>query len=633
MLQAINDRAKGILGWIIIAFISVPFALWGIQEYLGDDKPQYVASVNDSEITSRDFEEAMARYRERLKSQFGGELPNSPAFDSQMKKMVLEQLISSRVLESTSYKSGFRISDALLANKIKTMEPFQQDGKFMASSYEQLLRSQGMSVSEFEYLMRRDLLTQQLQNGVTQSTIVAKPSLQLVSQLTNQSRDISYLLIKQASYHSDISFTDDEVQQFYTQNQNRYMHPEQVSLAYIEFKADQLAADIPVDQEAVRRAYDEYVATISEQEERKAKHILVKVAESASDADKASAKQKAESILAKLKSGESFEKLAKTESDDPGSASQGGDLGWVNRGMMVPAFDDALFKLKKNEISDPVQTGFGFHIIRVDDIKASEPDSFENKQQELIAEVKQHEIDNLFYERSEVLATLAYENDETLLPAADALGVKVQHSNLFSRMAGQGIAGHDAIRKAAFSETVLKEGRNSDVIELGKNHIAVIRVDEHKDSKPKTLNEVRAAVEMALKSQKARQKAQAAGLQAMADVQQLKSLKAFEKSRHYEIKSPGFIRRDYAEADREIVKTAFEMARPENNQPEFTSIDLTNGDVAVIQLNAVKTSSDINQADVAALTQQIQAEISEQEMLAILSYLKSQSEIIQTEEL
>ena len=632
MLQAINDRAKGILGWIIIAFISIPFALWGIQEYLGNNQPNYVAKVNDSEISSRDYEEALARHRDRLKAQFGGNLPDSPALDSQIKKMVLEQLVSSSVLETTSEKQGFRISDGLLATKIRTMEPFLQDGKFMASTYEQLLRSQGMSVGEFEYLMRRDLLSQQLQKGVTQSTIIDKSSVGLVNRLQNQTRDLSYLLIKQASYHGDVTITDEEVTQYFNQNQDRYMHPEQVSIAYIEFKGDQLASDIPVDEEAVRRAYDEYVASISEQEERKARHILIKMDETASEAAKAETKKKAESILAKLQSGESFEELAKTESDDIGSAKQGGDLGWVTRGMMVQGFEDALFTLQKNQLSDLVQTGFGFHIIRLDDLKAVKPDSFESKKQELVDQVRQHEIDNLFYERSELMATMTYENDQTLLPAADALGIKVQRSNLFTRSSGQGIASHDAIRTTAFADTVLKEGRNSEIIELGKNHIAVLRIDEHKTAKPKTLDEVKAAVEMALKSQKARQKAQAAGLQALADVQQSKSLKAFEKDKHYDYKSLGFIKRDNAEADRAIIKAAFDMNKPEGDEPSFTSIDLNNGDVAVIQLSAVKESAEPDQANVAAISQQLAAEISQQEMLAILSYLKSQSEIIMTGE-
>ncbi|MCW8853731.1 MAG: SurA N-terminal domain-containing protein [Gammaproteobacteria bacterium] len=629
MLQAINDKAKGILGWIIIAFISVPFALWGIQEYLGNDKPNYIAKVNDSEISVREYDEALARHKERLKSMLGGELPDSPAFDSQMKKQVLEQLVSSRVLESSSLKAGFRISDELLANKIKTMEPFLQDGKFMVATYEQLLRSQGMSVAEFEYLMRRDLLTQQLQNGVIQSSIVGKSTFELVNRLQNQSRDISYLLIKQASYHNSITLTDSEIEQYYSNNQNRYMYPEQVSVSYIEFKGDHLASNIPVDEEAVRRAYDEYVAVISEQEERQARHILIQLDESADETLKAEKKKKAESILARLQAGESFDKLARAESDDKGSASKGGDLGWINRGMMVPDFEDALYKLKKNETSGVIQTGFGFHIIRLDDIKATQAESFEAKKQEIIAQVKQSEIDNLFYERSELMASMAYENDQTLQPAADALGIKIQQSGFFSRTSGQGLASNDAVRSAAFSEAVLKGGHNSEVIELDKNHIIVLRLDEHKTAKPKALQEVRASVEMALRMQKAKQKAQAAGLQAMADLQQLKSLEAFDKSKHYELNNPGFIKRDYAEADIAIVKAAFEMPKPEGNEPSFTSIDLNNGDVVVIQLAAVNepSSSDAT-ADLSKVRQQIETEIANQEMLAILSYLKSQSEIV-----
>ena len=632
MLQAINDRAKGILGWVIIAFISVPFALWGIQEYLGNDVAGYVAKVNDSEITARDYDEALSRQRERLKSMLGGELPDSPAFDSQMKNQVLEQLVSSRVLETSSLKAGFRISDDLLASKIKTMKPFLQDGKFMTATYEQLLRSQGMSVSEFEYLMRRDLLTQQLQNGVIRSSIVGKSTLELVHRLENQSRDISYLLIKQASYNDSVSFTDDEVQQYYSQNQDRYMHPEQVSVSYIEFKGDHLANDVAVDEEAIKRAYDEYVADISEHEERQAKHILIQLDESASDTVKSEKKNKADSILARLQAGESFEQLAKAESDDKGSAAKGGDLGWVSRGMMVPAFDAALYKLKKDEISDVIQTGFGFHIIRLTDIKATQPDSFETRKQQLIAQLKQHEVDNMFYERAELMASMTYENDETLQTAADALDIKIQQTDFFSRASGPAVASNEAVRSAAFSETVLKDGRNSEVIELDKNHIIVLRLDEHKPAKPKTLQEVRGSVEMALRMQKSKQKAQAAGLQAMVDLQQLKSLKAFDKSKHYELNSPGFIKRDYAEADRSIIKAAFDMARPEGDDPAFSSVDLANGDIAVIQLVAVKESSASDTtADLSKIRQQIQNEISNQEMLAILSYLKSRSEITLTD--
>ncbi|MDH5766190.1 MAG: peptidylprolyl isomerase [Gammaproteobacteria bacterium] len=589
--------------------------------------------VNDSEITEREYDEAVARHRERLKTQFGGKLPDSPAFDKQIKKLVIDQLVASRVLETNTVKSGYRISDDMLANRIKTMEPFLQDGKFMASTYEQLLRSQGLSVAEFEYLMRRDLLTQQLQQGVTRSTVLTRPTLNLVNSLQNQSRDISYLLIKQASYHESISVTDEEVEQYYNQNKDRYMHSEQVSIAYIELKADQLVNDIPVDEEAVRRAYDEYVATISDKEERKAKHILVKAGETASETEKADAKAKAVSLLAKLKNGESFEMLAKAESDDKGSASQGGDLGWVPRGMMVPAFEDALFKLKKNTVSEIVQTGFGFHIIRLEDIKAGQPESFESKQQELTNQVKQNTVDSLFYERSELMATLAYENDETLLPAAEALDIKVQHSGFFSQFNGTGIASHEPVRTAAFSSTVLKESRNSELLELGKNHIAVIRIDEHKKPKPKTLQEVRTAVIATLKSQKAREKAQAAGLQALADVQQLKSLSAFEKNKHYEFKNPGFIKRDNTETDRAILKAAFEMMKPVGNEAEFSSIDLSSGDVAVIQLSAVKQSTLSDEKDLSAIQQQIENEISQQEMMAVLSYLKSQSEIVVKEEL
>jgi len=635
MLQSINDKAKGILGWIIIAFISVPFALWGIQEYIGGAPERFAAKINDHEISIRDYEQALARDRQRLQSMFGGNLPTDAAFEKSMKERVINQLVARNVLEQRVIGAGYRISNKALARKIQTMEAFQQDGKFASASYQQILNAQGMSVSQFEHLYRNDLVVQQLQDGVTKSSIVGKSTVEQINKLQQQTRDISYLIFKASSYTPDVSVTDEEIQQYYNENQDRYMHPEQVSISYVELKTDDLTVDVdvPVDEEALRRQYDEYLASLADKEQRKARHILVQLSDSADEATRAEKKQKIEDALSQLKSGASFDKLAKTISEDPGSASKAGDLGWVTKGMMVPAFEEALFKLKKGEISDVVKSSFGYHIIKLEDVKGSRPESFASKKEALLKELKQDEISNLFYERSELMATLAYENDDTLQVVADDMGLKIKQSKLFTRVSGQGIANNKAVRDAAFDSSILQNGHNSDVIELAKNLILVLRLDEHKAAKPKTLDEVRTIVEISLKSSKAKQQAQAAALQALADLQQGKSMDELAKDKHAELKKLGSVKREHTGADVEVIRAAFQMVKPVNSKKSYKSVELHDG-IAVVSVNSVNESPAENKGeDLLAIEKQLEADISNQEMSSILDYLKSQSEIIKAKEL
>ena len=633
MLQAINDKAKGLIGGIIILFISIPFALWGIQEYIGGAEQPFAAKVNDVEISVRDYEEAVARQRQRLQSVFGDRLPNDAAFEKRMKQQVIDQLIRQQLLDQVISATGYNIPDQTLAQKIQSLEAFQQNGQFIASTYKDILRSQGMSTSEFEHLYRRDLMQQQMQNGISKTSIVDKASLTLLDRLQNQTRDISYLLFKQSAYLPEVELTDEEIQQYYEENQDRYMHPEQVSLSYVELKPENISVDGSVNEESLRRQYDLYVASLAGNEQRKARHILIKLDDETDAETRAAKKQQLQQIREKIAAGESFEELAKQVSEDPGSAANGGDLDWVARGMMVPEFEDALFKLKAGEVSDIVTTSFGYHLIKLEDIKGEKPVPFEAKKVELVKAAQQEEIDNIFYERSELMATLAYENDQTLQPVVESLGLEIRKTDLFNRSAGKGIAENDAVRNAAFSESVLKEGRNSDVIELEKNHVVVIRVDQHQPSRAKSLDEVKAQLQMTLKSLKAKQKAQADALQALANLQQGADMKDLAKGKHVEFKALGDIKRDYMEVDKRIVNLAFQMQKPEAEEPVYDSVELTR-DVAVIALNDVKeASAEPSAEDLQALQAQLQSVVSNQEMTAMVEFLKSQSEIVVAKDL
>lgn len=631
MLQAINDKAKGILGWIIIALISIPFALWGIQEYIGGGQEQYAAIVNDTKISIREFDQALGRHKQRLESMFGGQLPQGEAFERQMKQQVVDQLISRQILEQLALSSGFRVSDKSLAEKIQAMDVFQQDGQFQVKNYEQLLSSQGMSVGGFEFLMRKDIVIQQLQEGIVNSSLVGKNYLDQIDQLQQQIRKVSFLSFKNNDYLTNISLTEEDTQQFFENNQSRYMHPEQLSVSYVEFKGDMISVDVPVEEENLRRQYDEYVASLAEREQRKARHILIQVDEIADETTKATKKQQIKDLLQKIKAGEDFASLASTASEDPGSSTQGGDLGWVSRGMMVPAFDDALFALNKGEVSAIVESGFGYHIIKLEDIKGETPVSFDKKKAELVKELKQQEIDNQFYEHSETMATLAYENDDTLQTVADALGLEIKHTGLFTRSSGQGIASDKKVRDTAFNPSVLKDGRNSDVIELEKNHILVLRIDEHKPSKSKALEEVRQQVEAAWKSQKSAELARQAAETSLSELKQGKTLK--ELSNKYSQQSElGEIRRDDKKSDQRIVQAAFKLPRP-GEKPEYDLVDLGNGSAVLILEKVIDATTASKKEQREALEKQIESMVSNQEFVAVLDYLKSQSDIVISDQL
>ena len=639
MLQAINDRSKGIVGGIIVFFLSVTFASWGIQEYLTGSKEKNAASINGSDISVREYEDAVGKQRQRYQSIFGANMPTDAAFESKMKQQVLDQLVLQRVLNQTVESNHYRIPNKTLAEKLQAIDAFKVDGKFNSATYQQTLAGQGMTSADFEQLYRRDLMAAQLQSGIDKSVILPDKIIQRYDQLQNQIRNVHYVVFNNAKITSEIAVTDEDVQNYFTKNQSRYQHPEQASISYIELKASELTAGntnvgSSVDEEQLRNQYNEYVAALSSKEERKVSHILVKVDATANAQLKDEAKKKITNIQEQLKSGKAFGELAKQYSDDTLSAKQGGDLGWISKGMTDAAFEQKLFAMnQKGDVSDVVETTFGYHIIQLDEIKSAKADPFEVKKIELIKTAQQQEIDNQFYDKSERLATLVYENDQALQPAAEALGLNIQNTGLFTQAGGVGVAANEAVRKAVFSEAVLKEGRNSEVIELARNHVLVLRINEHQPAKPMTLEEVKPFVVMAVKSEKAQQKIMATGLQAMADAKAGKSLESIAKEYQGELIKLGDIKRTHSGADTRVVQTAFSMSRPASQQASYDTVEIQNG-IALIAVNSISNTQDVSRPEeVLAAASLLEGDIAEQEMTAVLNYLKSQSDIVMATDL
>lgn len=630
MLQSIHDKAKGILGIIIVIFIGLVFALWGIGDYLTGAQEKFAAKVDDLQISQSQFDQALAQQRQRLQQTFQGELPEGEAFEQRLKQQVLEQLITQRVLQKMVAEEGYRVPDQVLAQQIKVMEAFQQDGAFSNDAYQAIVGAQGMSVKEFENLFRSDLAIQQLQDAVMQSSIVGKAELEILNRIQNQSRQVNYLLFADDYYMDQVEVTDEEIRDYFAANQQAYMNPETVRVAYVEITEDDLLKDIPLDEEALQRLYDDYVASQSGKEQRKARHILIELPSDASAQEQQARESEAAAILKQLQQGASFAQLAGEHSSDPGSASQGGDLGWISRGMMLPEFEQALFALDKGEISGLVKTSFGYHIVRVDEVRAEKTDSFADKKAELTQMLQARALEDQFYERSELMATTAYENDRSLQEVADVLGVKIKTSERFSRDAGEGIAASEVVRKAAFDTVVLNEGRNSDIIEVAPYHAVVLRIETHTEATPRQLDEVKSSIATLIRSQKAAEKARTAAQAALTEVEAGTPISSLQTPA--ELVELDALQRNSRSVDIGLLREVFSMPKPLDQQPVYSVTQLASG-TALIQLLSVSEPPAMTNEQLQQLAQQYQNEQATRDMSAVLDHLKSKVDVVRAERL
>ena len=595
MLQAINDRIKGWLGIVIVVLIGLPFALWGIQSYLDDAGPRYAAKVNDMEISANEFERSVSIQRQSMLRQYGGQLPIE---ENALRERTLTQLINQRLLESVTFENGYRISDSILSAKIKQL--FTVDGVFDRLGFEANANSLGMSIPMYEQALRNELRLQQMQSAIANSSFVTKEEMHNLAALNEQTRDITVLTFNAEHFSTAEKPAEEEIRQYYEANMQRFMVAEKIKIDYLEITSETLSQNVEIDEDQIKKMYDDYVASISGREERKARHILVKTS-----ADKAEAKEKIESIKQELEQGADFAELAKKYSQDSGSAVEGGDLGWVALGEMVKPFEQALFDMNlsdkdKAAISEIVETQFGYHLIKLDDVRSETIEPLESKRYGFEEELKADSIASMFYDLSERLASTAYENPDNLDVAAEELGLKIISSDYFFRNKGEGIAENEKLRSIAFSPLVLEQGSNSDTIEIGPTHVVVLRLQDHIPATAIPLQQVSAKIETILKAQNGHKQTKAAALDVKSKIdstikagESIESLKA-DGIRVDVISALG--RKDITKvSDPSILRSAFEISPGQNDTPSVKEIDLISGDVALIMLTKVNTPDSITQ--------------------------------------
>ena len=587
MLQFIRDNATGWIAWGIVILISIPFALWGIHQYVTPDSSVAVATVDDAEIGYYDFQRLYARRRQQLQSIIGGALVDADE-EARLRREVLDGMIDSEVLVRSGIDTGMRVGDEQLANTIQTQDVFQSDGRFSQDAYEGWLRSQGYSPGGFEENLRRSLLEQQIALGISESEFISGSGLRDAVRVRLQRRTFSLLTIPSVGFEGPEP-TDSEIRTHFEQNRSQYTAPERLRLRYLEIDLDEIAAGIKADDEELRALFEAEPERFVTPEKREVSHILVSVPSDAGTDEVEQARNRLDALANRIAAGESFEDLARVNSDDPGSAAAGGSLGFIERGMMVPEFEEAAFALALDQVSEPVRSSFGWHLIKVTSVQGSRGATFEEVRDQVLAQYQSREAERIFVERVETLANVTYEHPESLEAGARELGLTIRETGPVTR-GGQSddpIASQPAVVAAAFSSDVLDDGNNSEPIEFEPGRIVVVRAFDHEPSRELVLEEARTDIVAALKADARREAVTRHGREVLGDLRGGRDVDSVAAAFGLEWSRFENVGRFGGGLTEQLLEVAFRMPRPGAGTPRFDGILDRDGDFVIVSLSSV----------------------------------------------
>jgi peptidyl-prolyl cis-trans isomerase D len=624
MLQTIHDKLKGWLAGVVLGAIGLVFVFWGINWTL--TAPTYAAKVNGSEVSANEVRQSYQRELAQVERQANGSI--SDAQRNQIKARVLDDYVNSEALVTRADALGYRVSDEDLLKAECKIPAFQVDGKCDPAHAVAMLRAQGRSPMEIQGMFVRDVKLQQLDAALSLSSFATTTEMKQFRALTRQQRELAWLTLSAEKYAAQATPDDAALKSYYDAHKAEYMTPETVDLRYVEISLAQLASKVNVDDAQLKAYYDEQkIKTperFSEPEQRRVSHILLPVANPKDDAQ---VKAKAEGILKRAQAGEDFSKLAKEFSQDPGSAQQGGDLGWSERKAWVAPFADAAFSMKVDEIRGPVKTQFGYHILKLAGIQPQSVKTFEQSKAELETEYRRNEAEKLFNNAQDQLADAALQNAADIDVVARKAGLTVQEIPAFSRTDGGGALGKTpAVIEAAFSQDVL-DGRLSSMVEVEKGRGVVLRATDHKLPQQKPLDAVRSEVVAAWKKQRGAQLAAAAAADAAKRLTAGESWDAVAKSLGQAAQPPKFVSRSDHEVPLEIRTVAFGEAKP-SGKPIYSDARLANGDAAVIALSAVREEPEDPKARGTDLRSQFAAQIASTEAQSYAAGARADAKVI-----
>jgi len=607
--------------FVLLLLILPSFVFVGIQGYSNFmERESALAKVAGESVTQQEFDAAVRGRLDQLRSmmgaQFDPQLFDTPA----MRKAVLDEIINTRLIAAEASKNYFSASDDLLRTTIQAIPAVQENGRFSNARYRDALAAQGMTPVMFEAQLRRDLALQQVLGPVAQSAVVPEAVMDRLVAAATERREIQMLRFAAADYRAKVEVTDDDVKAYYEANRSRFQLPERVDAQYVVLDQNAVTPNISVSDEDIKAYYEQNQARYRQEEQRRASHILVAVESGASEAAREEARKKAQALAEQAKAPNAdFAKLARENSQDPGSAGNGGDLDWFGRGMMVKPFEDAAFALKEGEVSEVVPTDYGFHIIKLTGVRPAVVKPLAEVRNEIVEEIKQQQAARRFAEAAEQFTNLVYEQSDTLEPAAQKFGLKIQEAQGIGRSGqpGNDVLGNPKVAQALFSEEVLQEKRNSGVIELAPNRLAAVRVTRHIPSTVQPLDEVAATIRQQLTDERAM------GLAREEGEKRLKALREQDSTQGFG--APVTVARNAPQGVAPTVVDAV-MKAPTDKLPAF--VGTTTGDAYVIaRVLKVEAAPKPEASVIAAEKSMMERRWAQAEQLAVLQMLREKYQV------
>lgn len=585
MLQSMRDKAKSWVTFVVVGIIAFMMAITGLETLAPNPDNPEVASVNGKDITRAELAQAIDQQRRVLIQQMGGQFDPAMLDDQLLQSSVLEALIDRQLLLQNAKDQKMDIGKAQIDKLIVSMPQFQQNDHFDADRFQMMVRSYGMTPLQFRDAIREETLLLQLRAGVANTEFVTVKELKRLQSLEGQTRDLAWVVLSAESVRQSITPSDEEITNYYQANPNQFMTPEQVVVNYVVLNKGDIAKGIEVSDEDIEAEYQYRVEQLQQQSGNNA-HVSVILIQTGEDRTLDEAKARANEVVAKLQAGTSFAELAKSYSDDPMTADNGGDLGAVEPGFFGDDFDNTVAGLTIGEVSDPIETDFGLQILKVTSRDEADVPSLNEMRADIEVALKQNEVDSLFIEQSRQLADISFEASDLAQPA-EQLGLTVMTSEPFGRKGAEsGIAADPRVSAAAFSDDVLDLGANSDLIEIAPEQAVVVRVREHKKPQLIPLADVKETIVAALKNSRAQEQLASRADQMVTTLQSGTTLNVLADEQKLEVVESPATSRNMPGVPAQLLQDAFKMPHP-GNSVSYRSVTLANGDYAVVGLSAI----------------------------------------------
>ena len=584
MLQDIRDNSQGVIAKIIVGVICAVFALFGVESILGGTGSNHVGKVNGEKISAQDLNEAIYLKKRQLLAQMGENVQPEMLEDDRLRQPALDSLVQQKLMLQAAADNNMQISEAQLNLAITQTPEFQEDGKFSNERFKSLIAGSGMTGALYKKLIGQDLLMKQYASGFADTGFVTSAELAVSTQFSHQSRDIRYITLNLKDTEKNVELSDESIKQYYDENPDQFQSEESVILEYLTLEKASFIEE--VSEEDLKQAFDEELAVFETNEQREVAHILIELG---GDVTEEQAKQTLLDVKAKAEAGEDFAALAKEYSNDFGSKEFGGALGILNEDAFPEEFVTAAKSLKTDELSQPVVTDSGVHLIKLTNLQVDEAPTYEDRKESLKDELQQAKAEPAFWAAVEELKDSTFNAADLSEPAA-GLDKDIQESSLITRAGNQGLFSNSSVIRAAFSDELVKDGQNSDVIELSEDQVIVLRVKEHNAPALLEFDEVKAQAESALRADEAEKllveqaKTLSEKIQTGADVKELAGSEKLEwQVMLAATRSKG--------GDREILDAAFKLPKADEGQRAVDSVRLRNGNYAVLAVDNVKDGS------------------------------------------